>query len=100
MIGRQPKADQVVEDNAVVIAHNGIQGLVHSEFASIVRDQLLYERQGIRPPDVKLTHMRDIAQADALTRRPMLRHMAAILHGTRKALKIDDRRRVADMLIK
>src|SRR3989442_185341 len=48
MIGRQPKTDQVVEENAALITHDGIQGLIDGEFASVVGDQFLYERQGIR----------------------------------------------------
>jgi hypothetical protein len=51
------------------------------------------------PFEIELSHVRHVAQADALARSPVLRGVAAILHRARESLQVDDRGGIANVLV-
>ena len=96
---RQAEADQIVDDVAAFIAHDGVEGLAHVEAGGVVRDQPVYQRRRVRTADFDLAHVGHVAQADPFPDGPVLLGVARVLDGAGEALEVDhaSRRRHVDV---
>jgi hypothetical protein len=84
--------EQVVYERPAVRQKRGVLNSPVRELRHVVRGDSLERREGLRPGDLELAHVRDIKETDALANRAMFLENAGVLHRHLPAAEVDQTR--------
>ena len=83
--------DEVVDDAALVIAHDAVAHLAHGHAGEVVGEQVVQGFQGRGAGEEHFSHVGDVEQAGRLTHgHVFLDDACRVLHGQKIARKGDD----------
>src|SRR5439155_13536142 len=84
-----PVDDQVVEDPAPLVAHQGVLGLTGADPGEVVREQALEEGEGALAADPETPHVADVEEPGDRPHGTVLVADAGVLLGHLPAPEID-----------